>query len=200
MRRLTDSDSGFTLVELLIYILLAAIVGTIVAGILINSLRVQVQIQDSSAAAQGTFLVADALGTAVRDSTDLSAATLADGSPILRTRSFDPSQESETTFGPDAFICYAFVVDGDALRFRSSPTAIPDPTADELDLWTAIADGVQAINGSTPFFAVLDDGAALRLSLISEIGDGGPQQVTTTIQSLQLPDPTTDLRVSAPCF
>lgn len=199
--RPSDShDEGITLVELLIYILLATIVGTIVASILINSLRVQVQIQDASAAAQGSFLAAEALGTAVRDSTALSQSVLPDGTIIVRTRSLDPSVESATTFGPDNFVCYAFAATADEIRFTTSETAISAADAAAVGSWTLLADGVQRTAPTTPIFAVLDGGTALRLALVTELGDGGPQQLTTTIRSLQANDPVTGERVSNPCF
>lgn len=196
-------DDGITLVELLIYILLATIVGTIVASILINSLRVQVQIQDAAASAQGTFLVAEAVGTAARDSTAMAASTFPDGTILIRMRSLDPGVESTTTFGPDNFLCYAFAFrDGD-FRFTTSETAIAVPDAATVDGWTLIAEGVQTIDATTPAIGVLDDGRALRLAVVTEIGDGGPQQVTTTIRSLQPDVPENDdgiVRASAPCF
>ena len=198
--RLNGNDDGITLVELLIYILLATIVGTIVASILINSLRVQVQIQDASAAAQGSFLAAEALGTAVRDSTALSESVLPDGTVILRTRSLDPSVESTTTFGPENFVCYAFASTGDEIRFTTSDTAISAADGSAVQGWTLIADGVQRTAPTNPVFAVLDGGTALRLALVTELGDGGPRQLTTTIRSLQANDPVTGERVSTPCF
>jgi type II secretory pathway pseudopilin PulG len=197
-----SSDDGITLVELLIYILLATIVGTIVAGILINSLRVQVQIQDAAASAQGSSLVAQAMGTAVRDSTAMTSSTLPDGTIIVRTRSLDPSVESTTTLGPDSFVCYAFSSSGGDIRFTTSETAIPAVAAGDTQSWTLIADGVQTV-GAEPVLAVLDGGRALRVALVTELGNGGPQQLTTTIRSLQTDEPPNEaniVRVSEPCF
>jgi hypothetical protein len=201
--RLRESkDDGITLVELLIYILLATIVGTIVASILINSLRVQVQIQDAAASSQGTFLVAEAIGTAARDSTAMTTTTLPDGTIIVRTRSLDPSVESTTTFGPDSFLCYAFSASGGEIRFTTSDAAISVANVDEIAAWTLIADGVQTV-GPDPVMGTRDGGREIRLALVTELGDGGPQQLTTTIRSLQPDEPANEagiVRVSEPCF
>lgn len=199
MRRISD-DRGLTLVELLVYILIATIVGTIVAGILINSLRVQAQVQDASASAQGSFLVADAMTSAARNSSAMGATTLPDGTVLVRTRSLDPSEESTTTMGPDNWICYAFAYGDGQVRFRTSDVAIPDPDAAALSTWTLIADDVEPIDGSTPVLSVFNDGGSLRIALITNSGDGGPQQLTTVATSLQRVDPSEPGRVSSPCF
>ena len=200
MVNLRRDDTGITLIELLVYIMLAAIVGTIVASILINSLRVQVQIQDAAASAQGTYLVADAMGTAVRDSTGLSQTTLADGTLLVRTRSLNPSEASTTTSGPANFVCYAFAFAGSNIRFTTSSTAIADPSPATLQSWPVIADGVEPLNATTPVFEVLTGGTALRLALISQLGAGGPHQLSTVIRSLQGNDPVTGGRATNPCF
>ena len=193
-------DAGFTLIELLVYMFLATIVGTIVAGILINSLRVQVQIQDAAAAAQGSFLIADAVGTAARNSLAMQATTLGDGTLVVVTRSLNPSVASTTTAGPENFLCYGFAVAGGDIRYTTSSSAIAPANAADTATWTQIAAGAQRVASSTPILQVLDSGRALRLALIAEQGDGGPQQVDTTIRSLQGPDRETGLRTGTPCF
>lgn len=200
MRALSQTDRGFTLVELLVYMFLAVIVGTIVAGILINSLRVQVQIQDSASSAQSSLLVADAVGTAVRDSLAMKSTALADGTVVVVTRSLDPSVESTTTAGPENSLCFAFAVVGDEVRYTTSATAIAPANAAATDSWTQLLSGAERITPSTSILTVLDGGAALRLALVTEQGDGGPQQIDTTIRSLQGPDRETGLRTGTPCF
>lgn len=193
-------DSGFTLIELLVYMFLAIIVGTIVAGILINSLRVQVQIQDAAASAQGSVLIADAVGTAARNSLAMQANTLADGTIVVVMRSLNPSVASTTTAGPENFLCYGFAVAGSDVRYTTSSSAIAPTNAAATATWTQIATGAQRITSTTPILQVLDSGRAVRLALITEQGRGGPQQVDTTIRSLQGPDRETGLRTGSPCF
>lgn len=200
MSSVTKDEGGFTLIELLVYMLLAVIVGTIVAGILINSLRVQVQVQDAATSAQGSFLVADAIGTAVRDSLAMQSTTLADGTLVVVTRSLDPSVESTTTAGPENFLCYGFAVVGDEVLFTTSSTIIAPANAAATDSWTQLAVGAERIAPTTPLLNVLDGGTALRLALVTEQGSGGPQQIDTTIRSLQGPDRETGLRTGTPCF
>lgn len=200
MREPDKTDSGFTLVELLVYMFLAVIVGTIVAGILINSLRVQVQIQDSASSAQSSLLVADAVGTAVRDSLAMRSTSLADGTVVVVTRSLDPSVESTTTAGPENALCFAFALVGDEVRYTTSSTAIAPANAAATDSWTQLLAGAEQIAPSTSILTVLDGGTALRLALVTEQGSGGPQQIDTTIRSLQGPDRETGLRTGTPCF
>lgn len=200
MGGISRDDEGITLIELLVYMFLAVIVGTIVAGILINSLRVQVQIQDAAASAQGSFLVADAMGTAARDSLAMQATTLADGTLVVVMRSLDPSVESATTAGPENTVCYGFAVADGIVRFTTSATAIAPPDGAAVAGWTQLVDGAEPLNPSIPIFQVLDEGTALRLALITEEGSGWPQQVDTTIRSLQGPDPVSGLRIGTPCF
>ena len=62
-----ESDRGITLVELLVYMLLAIVVLTIVGSILINSFQAERQVRDAAQSNSTAQLVAESLGRGIRN-------------------------------------------------------------------------------------------------------------------------------------
>jgi len=183
-------DSGITLVELLIYIMLAVVVFTIVGSILINSFRAQGQVRDGAQSASTAQLVAESVGQGVRNASALEVTTPGAGTTMLRTRSIDGSSSG-------AWYCQAWVWSGGELRTTRSSTAIPAPDAATLSTWTLLASDVAAV-GSTPIFSVGADERSLNVSLTVANGETVPILIDSVMVAQQ-PIPATG-KVTAPCF
>lgn len=189
--RNTAEDGGFTLVELLVYMLFAVVILTIVGGVLINSLRVETQVRDATGATDSSQLAAQSLGRGIRNSSAIEVSSPFAGALLVRTRSIDSTSAGN-------WYCDAWsVVDGD-LRTTRSSAAIPPPIdpAGVAD-WTLLAEGVAA-TGANPIFSLGADGRSLSVAFTVDNGDGVPVLVDTVIVSRQ-PTPATG-RVTAPCF
>lgn len=199
MRSLREDDRGITLVELMVYIFLGVIVSTIVAGMLINALRVQVQVLDASTSADASTTLADSLGRGVRNSSDLAQSTPAPGGTLIRSRSLDSTPATSTSLD-DRWVCLAWYAVEDRIYSRVSTAAIPDPTSTTPAGWTLIASDVEAVDPTTPIFAVVNAGEGLEVAFVARTGDGGPQLVSTGITSLQALNAASPERVSSPCF
>lgn len=186
-----SSEGGFTLVELLVYMLLAVVILTIVGGVLINSLRVEAQVRDASAAADTAQLASQSLGRGIRNASAIEVTQPDSDSVLVRTRSID-SQDTGDWF------CNAWYVGADRqLRWTNSPDAITSPTAAEAATWLLLAEGV-APTGGSPIFELEADERSLNVTFTVENGDGVPILLDTTIVSRQ-PEPSTG-KVTAPCF
>jgi len=183
-------DRGITLVELLIYIMLAIVVLTIVGSILINSFRAQTQVRDGAESASTAQLVAESVGQGVRNASALEVTTPSAGTTMLRTRSIDGSSSG-------AWYCQAWVWSGGELRTTRSSTAIPPPDPAALSTWTLLASDVAAV-GSTPVFSVGTDERSLNVSLTVANGETVPILIDSVMVAQQ-PIPATG-KVTAPCF
>ncbi len=186
----SSEDRGITLVELLVYMMLAIVVLTIVSAILINSFRAQSQVQDGAQSASTAQLIAESVGQGVRNASALEVTTPASGTTILRTRSIDGSASG-------AWYCQAWVYSGGEVRTTRSTSAIPTPDAATLATWTLLARGVEAV-GSSPVFAVGADERSLDLSLTVAEGATVPILINSVMVAQQ-PIPATG-KVTAPCF
>jgi type II secretory pathway pseudopilin PulG len=189
---LREHDQGFTLVELLVYMLLAVVVLTIVGGILINSLRVESQIRDATSAADATQLAAQSLGRGIRNASAIHVSQPDTDSILVRTRSIDSQDAGE-------WFCNAWYVGADGgLRWTTSPAAIsPSPTSTEVDAWLLLVEGVGP-SGAGPLFSLDADERSLSVAFSVKNGDGSPILLSTTMVSRQ-PIPTTG-KVTEPCF
>lgn len=187
----SDRDQGFTLVELLVYMLLAVVVLTIVSAILINSLRAENAVRVAAQATDSAQLVAQSLNRGVHNSSAIEVSAPAADAIVVRTRSLDSSSAG-------VWRCEAWAVfDGD-LRTTNSTSTIPAPSlASDVSSWLLLAEGVEPI-GADPMFVLDADGRSLAVSVTVANGDGIPITLDTTIVSRQ-PTPATG-RVTSPCF
>lgn len=184
-------DAGISLVELLIYMLLAVTVLTIIAAILINSLRAESTVRTSAEATNSAQLAAQSLNRGIHNASAIQVSTPAAGVTVVRTRSIDSS-----TAG--VWRCEAWVVADGQLRTTNSTTAIAVPTtAAAVSSWLLLAEGVRPI-GATPLFSLAADQRSLAVTLTVDNGSAVPVTLDTTIVSKQ-PIPSTG-RVTSPCF
>lgn len=191
VRRLNGRDEGVTLVELLIYMMLAIIVLTIISAILINSLRAENTVRASAAATDTAQLAAQSLNRGVHNASAIEVSTPAADITVVRTRSLDSSAVG-------VWQCQAWAVVDGQLRTTSASTAINVPTsAAEVASWLLVAEGIEPI-GANPLFSLAADERSLAVGFTVANGSGIPITLDTTIISKQ-PIPATG-KVTAPCF
>ena len=190
-QRLRDRDEGVSLVELLIYMMLAVTVLTIISAILINSLRAESAVRTSAEATDTAQLAAQSLTRGVHNASAIEVATPTADITVVRTRSIDSSSAG-------VWQCQAWAVADGQLRTTTSAAAISVPTsAAEVASWLLVAEGVEPI-GSNPIFSLAADERSLAVGFTVANGSGIPITLDTTIISKQ-PIPATG-KVTAPCF
>lgn len=184
-------DEGVSLVELLIYMLLAVTVLTIIAAILINSLRAESAVRTSAQATDTAQLAAQSLNRGIHNASAIEVTSPASGITLVRTRSIDSSAAG-------TWRCEAWVFAAGAIRTMTSSAAIAPPTTEvAVESWFLLADGVEPI-AAAPVFALAADERSLSVGFTVANGSGVPITLDTTIVSKQ-PIPSTG-KVTAPCF
>lgn len=191
IRPLEDRDDGVSLVELLVYMILAVTVLTIISAILINSLRTENTVRTSAEATDTAQLAAQSLNRGVHNASAIEVTTPAVDITVVRTRSIDSSTDG-------IWQCQAWAVVDGQLRTTSSAAAIPVPTsAADVASWLLVTEGVASI-GANPIFSLAADERSLAVGFTVANGSGVPITLDTTIVSKQ-PIPSTG-KVTAPCF
>lgn len=180
------SERGFTLIELMIYSMLSIVVLLIVGGFLINSLRAENTVRDSTEATTSGQLVSQSIGKAIRNASAFQSTTPFAGAVMLTAR---------TTRSATEWDCQAWTYSNGEIRTTTSTTAIPAPTASSVQGWTLLSDSIVPVAG-TP---VLDiSGHQVDLNFQVSTGTGKPVLIRTSALSRQ-PVPVTGVE-SAPCF
>lgn len=137
-----ESDSGLSLIELIVVIVITGIVLGAVVTIFVNSWQTQEKVVSVSEATNRGQLVSSALERAVRNAVEVGDPA-SSGGTTLRIR---------TTL-PGGLACQAFFVGADGLHWTTSAGALGStPSA-----WPEWVDGVVQ-QGGTPFFVLTADG------------------------------------------
>lgn len=191
-QRRDAGEAGFTLVELLVYMVLAVIVLLIVGGVLINSLTSQRTVRDATQASSTGQLVAKSVGHGVRNASDIWQSAPGVVPEILMVR----------TVGTDAtpnWFCQAWSYDSGEIRTsRSTGAILTGQTSSTVQSWTLLAEGVEPVVVSAvaqPIFGVA--GRQVTLNLDVSTGEGQPVLISTTSTSRQ---PVSVTGVVPTCF
>jgi hypothetical protein len=177
MRRSEIShDDGISLVELLIYSALALVVLAIVGGMLINSLSTESTVRTVTEASTQGQLAAQSLEAGVRNSTDFTLTTRANGDQLLQARVASGST-------PVVYRCavWYYSISTKSLRYRDSPTTVAAPTAAELPTWRLLVSGVLPKTGAAaagPIFAGVEP--QLDIDFRVTAGDDPPAAISSS--------------------
>lgn len=174
---MSDSDDGYTLVELLIYIVLSVVVLLIVGGIFLNSVNAERMVRGVNGATNSGQVAAQSVTNGVRNSSNIKLTAPAAGTQLLMTRSVGSAATPVWT-------CNAWYVGSGAIRWKQSNTAIAAPTAAELATWTVLNADIKSV-GTTPVFALT--ARRIDLTFESKNGTGKAVLVTTSAASRQPP-------------
>lgn len=181
-----------TLIELLVYMVLAVVVLLVVGGLLINSLSSERTVRNSTQATNAGQLVAQSVAQGVRNASALKVTVPSAGTELLTVR-------TASLTSPQTWSCQAWYFGGGEVRTTRSSTLILTAPA----TWTLLGTGMQRVSAGvvfTPTPAVNPRGVTLNLD-VSTV-NGRPVRISsssTSLQPLPVPVPVTGL-VGLPCF
>jgi len=172
----TTSERGFTMVELIIYVMLLVLVVAIAGGMLISVMVNSRTVNEISQATTAGQLTVDSIDSSIRNSSDflLTVPSGTDQLLIARTAS---------TTGALTWSCvgwyYSASGTGSIRSFRSN-APITAPTAAQLASWTLLVEGVTPMTGATVFSATARQ---LTVSFKTSAGGGSPLGITSAAVS-----------------
>ena len=184
---MSDTDDGFTLIELMVYIALSVVILLIVGGIFINSLNAERSVRGVNTSTNLGQLASQSVTNGVRNSSNIQLTAPSAGTQLLMTRSVGSAATPVWT-------CNAWYLSNGEIRTKQSATAIAAPTAAQLATWTVLNPDVKA-RGAIPVFAL----TARRIDLIFESKNGTGKAVLfkTSAASRQPPPAGADSPI---CF
>jgi len=179
------SDEGFTLVELLVYMLFMVVVLLIVGGILINSLTAEGTVRGATQGSNAGQLVSQSVGQGVRNASAITyipaTATFPDEILIVRTVG---------TQTPKDRFCQAWSFkDG---QIRTTTWEPPSVRSANIANWTLLGDGIQQVSDG-PIFTKSDRQVTLNFDVST--GTGKPVRITTSTSRHPIPG----VEMSIPC-
>jgi hypothetical protein len=184
LRRRLATDRGFTLIELVIYCSLLAVVMLVVAGITISALRAQSIVRSMGAASNGAQLVMRSVGAGIRNSSSFQAAAPTASGQLLRARVAAGN-------GGLSWTCTAWYYSSSngSLYMTTNPLAMVAAPVGVPAGWSLLATGVSLPSGVTqPFTA---SGTQLKLALKVAASGGAPVLISTTFAEYPQSDLTT---------
>ncbi|MDQ0614916.1 type II secretory pathway pseudopilin PulG [Microbacterium sp. W4I4] len=130
-----DDESGLSLIELIIYVLILGVITAAIAMLFINTLQTEKSVRDQTAATTRGQLISSQIERAVRNA---EAFAIEDGGATLKVNSVD---RNGTT------LCQGFTFSGGDVRMviSDSPSATPSS-------WPAWQDGVKK-DPAKPYFS-----------------------------------------------
>jgi type II secretory pathway component PulJ len=170
------NEGGFSLPELMIYVLLLSIVMIIIGSMLISSLRTERTVDRVVAASTSAQLAIKSIEYGVRNASAHRIFNLTNTDQLLRARVAKPDQEDLD------YSCRAWYFDRakSELRYKESDAKILDPSTAELAEWTLLAHNVTPTSAPNVF----GDGATLELTVGFRVATGGddpPAEIKTSV-------------------
>ncbi|RJT88506.1 hypothetical protein D6T64_10265 [Cryobacterium melibiosiphilum] len=168
-----EAQEGFTLVELLIYMLFALVVLSIIGGLLISSLSIERDVRSASTAADTGQLISRSVQVGVRNASYVALQNIDDTQFLLA--------RTAGTTSPVVWACQAWFFTpaggGTVYTKRLSPAAvIAPPTGAALTSWIKLGDGVSP--GGTPVFGGVD--GRITVALAIDAGENLPVSINST--------------------
>ena len=184
LRRRLAADRGFTLIELVIYCSLLAVVMLVVAGITISALRAQSIVRSTGSASNGAQLVVRSVGAGIRNSSSFQAAAPTGTGQLLRAR-------VAARNGGLSWTCAAWYYSSSngALYMTTNPLAMVTAPAGVPTGWSLLAAGVSLSPGATQAFTA--SGTQLKVALKVAAGGAAAVVVSTTFAEYPQSDLTT---------
>jgi hypothetical protein len=176
-------DAGVTLIELLVYCLLSVIVLGLVGTMLIQSLKVQTQVQGTNSAASTGQLVSSSVNRGVRNSTTVSWASSASGELLVARTNNSVGTVS------CGYKAWYYSISASSIYTTTSSSAITEPNTSQLATWTVLATGIQK-SGATFIFTVSGLQVDIRFNVVVGTETPLPFKTTaisngTTLESVQ---------------
>lgn len=149
----SSDDAGITLIEILVYSVISAVVVGLIASLFATSLDSQADTRNRDTATGRAHVVSESIQSSIRNATGFTIT-----GPVLRAR---------VATGASSFECraWALTASGEIVYRASSATIATGSYAG----WTRLASGVTGtLSGGMPFAGV---GAELQLGLAVVVGD-----------------------------
>lgn len=154
-------ERGFTLVELLIYVLLMAVVVAIAAGIMTTGSKSSRYVETSARAATDAQTITRTITPAVRNAQQLwTSEKLVVVRDSTTGKCFGWSLVADSSV-PGSYLVYGKITPGPSQPIKSAAPANGSG-------WIALARGIRPVSGNTPIFSSSTNGApvaALKLDL-----------------------------------
>jgi Tfp pilus assembly protein PilW len=171
----TKSDTGFTLVELLIYSMLMVLVLAIVGGMIASFTSSSKTVGSITQVSTSGQLAAESVERGIRNASDfrLTNPTGTDQLLIARTA----GGGTDLTWQCAAWY---YSASDSSLRYTTSATAIPTPTTADFAHWTLLGSGFGPTSGTAIFSST---GPQLTLAFTIHADGHPPQAFTSTAVS-----------------
>ncbi|TFB96788.1 hypothetical protein E3O42_16755 [Cryobacterium adonitolivorans] len=172
----SNSDDGFTLIELIVYSALLMLVLSVIGGLFISGLNTATAVRTVTNASTAGQIVADSVETNIRNASDfrLTVPTGTDQFLVARTA------QRGATLTWSCIAWYYSAAGAGRIFFKQSDLAILAPTASELGSWVLLNDGVRPISGTTIFSSA---GQRLTVNFKGLAGDHPPVVITSSATS-----------------
>jgi prepilin-type N-terminal cleavage/methylation domain-containing protein len=197
-RAVLRGDDGFTLVELMVYIVLLGIVMSIVVATWVSITKAQTSVQNMSNAANSGQAALNGITSAITNSSAVSVTAPTAGNQLLLTRTALPG--STATWQCEAWYYQSAANSSTGvggLYFKTSSSAITAPSSSALSSWTTLVTGVTPPTGSTTIFnapLALSTATLVNFSFYAAVAGQKPVLLASTA-STQLGNTG-----SSPCF
>ena len=136
-----NPQSGFSLIELVVYSLVLALVLAIVGGMFISLLTTQRTVSQMNDASTKGQLAADSIETGIRNS---SAYTLSEPTPTSQLLKARVARGTNTNIIWKCAAWYYTPADGGSIRYAESGSAITE----NVSTWLVLATGVKPTSGA----------------------------------------------------
>ncbi|WP_206750643.1 type II secretion system protein J [Cryobacterium sp. TMT2-10] len=192
-RKLVVGESGLTLVELLVAMVLSVVILSIAGGLLLNAVRAQNAVQSATAATNLGQLIARSVEAGVRNA---SAVTVINdpltGTQLLIART--AGRGSTNSWSCQAWF-YTPANGGAVYTSRTTPpAAIMAPSGIPIAPWTLIGDRLSSVDAATSTNVFSAPSGRVDLKFVVTNGKRAPILVQSTVYLRKAPT------VSSPCF
>lgn len=177
-------EGGFSLVELLIYAVLSVLVLTVVAGIVMNGVRVQKSVQSITTATATATTITRSLQQGIANADGVGNAagfSVSSGGQLLQARTATVASDGTPTWRCAAW----YYSPTTSILYTKSSTSgtVAGPAGTPDSSWTVLGTGIGVPSGSQAFTATSSTVVAVSLTVAST--GTRPVVITTSQQSTQ---------------
>jgi type II secretory pathway pseudopilin PulG len=147
VRRALASDEGFTLMELLVYCLLLAVVLAVIGGLFFNLYRTQSSVSAVTDATTGGQSAANSIQAGIRNSTAFTLVTAPAGQLLVAR-----TVKGDAAATPGCIAWFYSPAGAGSIRTKRFTAVMHGvPTASTLATWTLLDSGIASVGGATIF-------------------------------------------------
>ena len=170
-----ESESGMSMVELIVYMVLSMIVLTIVANLWISGVRTEKSVTTVTTSTTAAQLATEAIQRGVRNASGFVVTKPSGDDQFLVMRT--AGGDTNLTWNCQAWY---YSADQRSLRTKTIPTQILAPTTAQLGSWLLVAEGVSPVSG-TQVFTARDTRLAIEFHV--DAGDRPPVLINSSALS-----------------